>query len=345
MEYFLIKGYYHVVGHSPDGDSLKFEAENPKDWENLQSQFSELFKEKLEEHNGVVQLRLQGIDALETHYSPTHFPPPAEVRGKEYEKAEKPKARKFRQPAEIGDLATKKLLSYLGVKSINWGNYFGNTYIKDITAIKDGSLQTISEKGQDRLKGYIIVNDYDRKGRPISWVFGGAIEMESGSRISTSYLEASLKQSTNYRLVATGLVYPYFFMTLSAVLRQRIIWGLLNAQRQKMGLWAVDQSHVGMKLNRISQLKEDYLIFPYLFRRMIKHQFKCLLKEYWEAVAKKKSYKPDQEALFLESFFEETNPYIFLVNERDFVRLDDIVKISENTIQLKAHPGNIVFLQ
>ena len=74
---------FHVVGYSPDGDSLMFEAANAKQWDKIQSQFRETFMEKLK-GNKSVQLRLQGVDALETHYSPSKVPAPKELSGKSH---------------------------------------------------------------------------------------------------------------------------------------------------------------------------------------------------------------------------------------------------------------------
>ncbi len=151
-------------------------------------------------------------------------------------------------------------------------------------------------------------------------------------------------ESVNYRLVARGLVYPYFFMTLSADLRNPLIYAMKNAQRQKRKLWSIDQSQDGIKLQALSELTDKHLIFPYLFRRMVKHQFKQQMLGYWDALKRKQSYTADQDALFLESFFDETNPYVFLIDELDFVRLDTIVHVTDDSLKLATHPGNIVFL-
>lgn len=62
------------------------------------------------------------------------------------------------------------------------------------------------------------------------------------------------------------------------------------------------------------------------------------------AVANKKSCQADPEELFLDTFFDDTNPYIFLIDERDFVRLDSIVQVTKTSLKMKAHPGDMVFL-
>ncbi|MEM6629629.1 MAG: hypothetical protein AAF694_08145 [Bacteroidota bacterium] len=344
MDYYLIKGHFQVVGFSPDGDSLMFKASNPKDWDKLQSHHQELFEEKLKAGEGSVQLRLQGIDALETHYGPMPIPPPKGARGKTYSKAQKPKRSTFQQPYKFGDQATHKLLSYLGVKSVKWRSSFGTKWIGAIQVETGRGLQTFQKKKTDNLEGYIVVNDIDRKGRPIAWVFGGRISSRSGTKIPTSNLVDLIKQSVNYRLVATGLVYPYFFMTLEAKLRLPLIHGVRNAQRQKMNLWAEDQTQKGITLRRFSQLTESHLIFPYLFRRMVRHQFKKQMEGYWEAVIRKKPFEANPEELHMDTFFDDTNPYVLLIDERDFVRLDSILQVSKTKLKLMTHPGNIIFL-
>jgi len=344
MEYILIKGHFHVVRYAPDGDSLMFEAQRPHYWERLQTEHREELEESLEEGEGSLQLRLQGIDALETHYSLRPLLPPRDLWGKSFEKAQKPKPGFFRQPADYGDKATEKLLRHLGVLEVKWASGFGRKWIKEISLDQGKGPQTFDEKGKDPIEGYILVNDADRRGRPISWAFPGNTSSRDGSKWSTDDLLDEIKSSLNYRLLAAGLVYPYFYMTLAAPLRQAMIYGVLNAQRQRMGLWSEDKTQEGIRLNAFSQLVEKDLIFPYLFRRMAKHQLKRQYEAYWEAVSNKQSYTPDTEEMHLDTFFDDTNPYVLLVEERDFQRLDNIMEISGNSFRLKTHPGNIVFL-
>ena len=344
MDYYIIQGHFHVVGYSPDGDSLMFEASRPSDWSQLQSHHKELFEEKLVKGKGSVQLRLQGIDALETHYSPTPLPPPRGLRGKKFAQAHKPKPGKYQQPYHYGEKATHKLLSYLGVTDVTWGSRFGFKYIRSVEVQNSHGTHTFKQKGKDALEGFIVVNDIDRKGRPIVWVFGGKGPARSGSKVESSTLVELIKESVNYRLVANGLVYPYFFMTLEAKLRQPLIHGVKNAQRQHMNLWSEDQTEDGISLKGLTQLTEQTLIFPYIFRRMIKHQFRQKMEGYWKAVVQKDSFDSDPEDLFLDSFFDYTNPYVFKVDERDFVRLDQVLVVGRNTLRLTTPPGNLIFL-
>ncbi|BAQ65209.1 thermonuclease family protein [Geminocystis sp. NIES-3709] len=62
MSFTLIKGTFHAVGYSPDGDSIRFKASNIENWSKLIG-----IPPQLNEFNHV-QIRLIGIDSLETHF-------------------------------------------------------------------------------------------------------------------------------------------------------------------------------------------------------------------------------------------------------------------------------------
>ena len=345
MDYYLIKGHFHVVGYSPDGDSLMFEASNKKNWQKVVSANSELFEQKLKDGKGVVQLRLQAIDALETHYSPTPVPPPKGMNGKKSSKAIAPKKGKFRQPEKYGEMATAKMMEMFGVENMVWGRSgWGGSYVKQVEVKKGKRTSTYKSKNKNGLEGFIVVNDIERKGRPISWVFPGKIRIRDGAKLTTTKLNGILKKSANYKLVANGLVYPYFFFTLEAKLRDTIMHAVNNARRQKMNIWSEDKTDVGVTMKKTSQVTGEHLIFPYLFRRLIKHQYRRMMEGYWVALKKKKSYKPKVESLFLDSFYDDTNPYIFMIKEKEFKRLDEIVSVTKNKIKMNTDPGNIVFL-
>lgn len=60
MTFQAIKGTFHVVGYSPDGDSIRFKADNPGRWQDLAGRVKLNTK-------GHAQLRIEAIDTLETH--------------------------------------------------------------------------------------------------------------------------------------------------------------------------------------------------------------------------------------------------------------------------------------
>ncbi len=68
--YKVIAGTFHVKGFQPDGDSIRFQANKPDHWD-----FFKWGSEK-EKKNKKKQLRIEAIDALETHYEGWHQPRP-----------------------------------------------------------------------------------------------------------------------------------------------------------------------------------------------------------------------------------------------------------------------------
>ncbi len=128
-KYTLIKGTFHVVGFSPDGDSLMFKANNEAHWAKVKTTHADIFAERLQQANGAVQLRLQGIDALETHYSPPSASTPAHLKEKEGDHIQKPKAKSYHQPDVFADKATAVFLSYLGVNRTKWRSRWGHSWI------------------------------------------------------------------------------------------------------------------------------------------------------------------------------------------------------------------------
>lgn len=90
MAFRIICGTFHVVGYSPDGDSIRFKASDPSNWELLDGPPPKI------NAKGHVQLRLEAIDTLETHYLGTH------------------------QPLEMARAALNHLSNQLGIEDIVW---------------------------------------------------------------------------------------------------------------------------------------------------------------------------------------------------------------------------------
>ena len=91
MALTLIRGTFHVTGSSPDGDSVRFRARSAKQWQGLTGR-ARVRK------NGEVQVRFEGIDALETHFGSSH------------------------QPLKLANAATFRTLSLLGIHDVRWSD-------------------------------------------------------------------------------------------------------------------------------------------------------------------------------------------------------------------------------
>jgi endonuclease YncB( thermonuclease family) len=88
MPMLIIQGTFRLKGTEPDGDTVHFVADNPHDWTLVGG------KHPVHATNGEAPLRLEGIDALETHYGGQH------------------------QPLQFGHAAAAELLTWLGFNTV-----------------------------------------------------------------------------------------------------------------------------------------------------------------------------------------------------------------------------------
>ncbi|WP_330290138.1 thermonuclease family protein [Streptomyces sp. NBC_00576] len=89
MPMLLIQGSFHLKDTQPDGDTVHFIADNPDDWQLVGGKNP--VQLTAADH---AKLRLEGIDALETHYAGTH------------------------QPLQHGHAAASELLDWLGFTNV-----------------------------------------------------------------------------------------------------------------------------------------------------------------------------------------------------------------------------------
>ena len=367
MKYLLIKGSMHVVGYSPDGDSMMFKAANPALWDGLDKEDNELFLEKLTKENGAVQLRLEGIDALETHFAPMPLPTPLDLKSKEKEKDKegKPATGHYKQPDEIGRTAAEAFMWLVGVKKAEWRKFGKTTWVAKACFEKDGQQVWLDEKQTDNIPAYIVTSNIEKNGRPLAWVFPGDTADVDGSELTKEMLSNRLEKSVNYQLLRYGLVYPYFFMTLAGRMRDKLIEAVRRAQadgsakrqalenstaertRKVPNLWVYDRSVAeGIKISDLKALTDETEIHPYLFRKIVKAWYAQQMQLYWNALRENKPYAFDEndKSLNLVGLFEDGDPTVFIISDQDFVKLSEIVQVKENTLQLLRHPMDIVFL-
>jgi endonuclease YncB( thermonuclease family) len=67
-QYKVIAGTFHVKGFQPDGDSIRFQANNQANWDFF------TWETEADKNSKKKQLRVEAIDALETHYEGYHQP-------------------------------------------------------------------------------------------------------------------------------------------------------------------------------------------------------------------------------------------------------------------------------
>ncbi|WP_375428771.1 hypothetical protein [uncultured Sphingomonas sp.] len=225
MPFTLIAGRFHVVGYSPDGDSIRFEPRDPELLGRLGG-----FRPRMNAR-GHLQLRIEAIDTLETHYSP---PSGGGV---------------YAQPRRWADAASDRLLGFAGVTGVRW----------------DGARRTVLA-AMDGTPGYILSRSVEKNGRPIAFVFAGDPPEDDGASIVLQ--PDRLRDSFNHLALREGLAYPTFYTGLFGTLRDALAEAVIEARAAGRGLWPEDRGTAGFDPTELAVITEEAPILPKLFRRL-----------------------------------------------------------------------------
>ncbi|MEU7283650.1 nuclease [Streptomyces sp. NPDC045431] len=141
MPMLLIKGFYDVKGSQPDGDTVHFTADEPGEWSLVGGGGG-----RAVEHSAVgrAKLRLDAIDALETHYGPS----------------------RDHQPLQFAHAARDELLRSLG--------------FADVQRQAD---ETVTATTPETVPGFVLTRGADVHGRCIALAGAGTPPGTSGLEI------------------------------------------------------------------------------------------------------------------------------------------------------------------
>ncbi len=240
MPFITIQGTFHILGmdknghptgFQPDGDSIQFKPDNPA----LLDQLVRLGHPYKLTSIGSLNLRFEGIDALELHYEAT--------------------GPQSHQPRPLADEARDFLTGKLGMNPVPYAPP------KNLTVRPPVPV--------DGVPGYILTRNLEFNGRPVSWVYTGAPPDPDGTPV---YLDTCrLQQSLNYQLMAAGQTYPLFYDTLFVDLRMTLGTAARQARRNGLGIWASDKTNSGIQVTAVADLETNGVIFPKLFRRLVSY--------------------------------------------------------------------------
>jgi endonuclease YncB( thermonuclease family) len=123
-QYKVIAGTFHVKGFEPDGDSIRFQAANQGNWDFFKwpTELDRISKKK--------QLRIESIDAMETHYAGYH------------------------QPRPFAIAALESLLEMLGIHSVIYS--IGVTQIVEAADAKPGFIASATTDRFGRPVSYLF---------------------------------------------------------------------------------------------------------------------------------------------------------------------------------------------
>ncbi|WP_405725568.1 nuclease [Streptomyces sp. NBC_00028] len=140
MPMLLIKGFYEVKGSQPDGDTVHFTADDPAQWSLVGGGLG-----RAVEHTaaGRASLRLDAIDALETHYGPN----------------------RVHQPLQFAHAARDELLSWLGFTDVQHAD------------------ESVTASTPEQVPGFVLTRGSDVHGRCIALAGRGTPPGDSGLEI------------------------------------------------------------------------------------------------------------------------------------------------------------------
>jgi hypothetical protein len=150
MPMLCLAGTFHVLGSEPDGDSIRFRPNDPADWEKVPG--ATAVRRNV---NGAAQLRLDAIDALETHYAP-------------------PGGHSQHQPLELAHAAAAELLDWLGFTGVT----------------RKG--ETVSGVANDDRPGFILTRGADLYGRCVALVGRGDAPAGEQVRVDVELLRQTV---------------------------------------------------------------------------------------------------------------------------------------------------------
>lgn len=225
MPFTLIAGTYHVTGYSPDGDSIRFKPHNLQLLKNLPG------GQLKANARGHVQLRIEAIDTLETHYTPQGD------------------SNTFHQPVKFARDAVDALISFVEIQDVIW-----TTDRKTVASAKDGT------------PGYILSREVEKYGRPVAFVFAGNPPENDGESVA---LKADrMRDSYNFAAIRDGLAYATYYTGLFADLREAFTAAAESARESRAGLYSDDVTTAGFEVQTIADISDKFVIMPKLFRRL-----------------------------------------------------------------------------
>jgi len=283
MPFLVIGGEYRIVGAQPDGDSIRFYPDDPSQWDDVGGPYA-----VQRNASGGAQLRLDAIDALETHFA---------VPGG-----------MVHQPISLAYAARDELLKWLG-----------------FTSVTRGEGETVTASTPAAVCGYVLTRSADKYGRCISFAGRGDPPAPSGGQ---AYVDAKLlRQSANYRLLQRGVAYPTYYRKLFPDLRA-VFTAAVNQARPTRGIWPGDLTQRGLTVSSLSQVQDDAIILPKLFRRLTTY---LGLSDGSVSLAGFLAYL-DQQA-----------DHVYVMPDLHYTGLSTLIEVADQTVRLTVAPELLIF--
>ena len=180
-------------------------------------------------------------------------------------------------------------------------------------------------------------------------------ELQAEVRTLRDELARTERFSANYELLRSGMIYPLYYMTLAGKLRRKLDAAVQEAQATAKTLgdkvqtlptniWQLDRSTSGVTLATLKAITDDNVVYPDLFRRILRHYQIVQMNAYWTALRSGAANVTPPTGFELGKLFDGANPYVFVISDQDFVRLADVFEINGDSLRMKKSPADLVFL-
>ena len=162
-------------------------------------------------------------------------------------------------------------------------------------------------------------------------------------------------KSANYALLRSGMIYPLYYMTLAGKLRRKLDEAVQAAQASAKAvistpqttpsnIWQLDRSTSGVTLATLKAITDDNVVYPDLFRRILRYYQLVQMNAYWTALRSGAASVTPPTGFDLSKLFDGANPYVFVISDQDFVRMADVFEINGDSLRMKKSPADLVFL-
>ncbi len=236
-----LSGRFTLLDSAPDGDSIHFIPDQPQ-WLQAQAPAAGGFPPRHSalpgaralrwSPRGAITVRLEGIDALETHY------------------LAKGGLGVLSQPPPWAEQAAGALLRFLGFERV-----------------VRGPDERILGTEPAATRGAIQLERVDRYGRAVAYAFRGNIH---GSDLAApSPTSTVLASSANGYLLQQGLVYPVLYQDMALNTLRWLYQQTQQVRAAGRGLWPMDLTQVGFAWHSLQEFQQRALIWPKLYRRLV----------------------------------------------------------------------------
>ena len=215
------------------------------------------------------------------------------------------------QPEQWADEATRTLFHLLGIDNVEW--YPSHSRVKT---------------ADDAVPGYILTRTTEGKGRPISFVFDNAMDLDDGDLVHVN--SSLVKRSVNYKMIAKGLAYPMFYDGLFYDLRNTFVTAQEKVRARKYGVWEQDRTTKYTRYEKLEDLTNDHVMLPKLYRRLVRYMRK---------------YPGGFDPWAFKNDLETKNERVFVLRRLHFTHFDNIVRVSPSgRIRLTEKPEDLIFV-